>query len=147
MLPTTGVDRIHCEIRDQEGSGENLKNFKNYEAPKYHSAAYKKAEDGIYQIGDTYVTTLSFEQEKDRFGEESGSPKMISQVPLEDLLDKYFVYISDFYEKENEQSQITCYQEFASADVEDLRKLRTVIGKSFYAVEDKKSATYQIVIE
>lgn len=124
-----------------------MKNFKNYEAPKYETAAYKKIEDGIYQIEDTYVTSLTFEQETDKFGEENGSPKMISQTPLEDLLDEFFVYVTDFYEQENAQSQVTCYQEFGSDQVENIRKLRSIIGKSFYAVEDEEEETYKIVME
>ena len=124
-----------------------MKNFKNFEAKKYETAAYKKIEDGIYQIEDTYVTSLTFEQETDKFGEENGSPKMISQMPFEDLLDEFFVYVTDFYEQENAQSQVTCYQEFGSDHIENIRKLRSLIGKSFYAVEDEKSETYKIVIE
>lgn len=124
-----------------------MKNFKNFEAPKYETAEYKEIEDGIYQIEDTYVTSLTFEQETDKFGEENGSPKMISQTPFEDLLDEFLVFVTDFYEKENAQSQITCYQEFGSDNVENIRKLRSVIGKSFYAVEDKVSETYKIIME
>lgn len=49
----------------------------------------------------------------------------------------------------NEESEVTCYQEFASTDIEDIRKLRTIIGKHVYAkiyMEDDEEY-YNIVIE
>jgi hypothetical protein len=82
-------------------------------------------------------------------GEEDGSPSYISQTPLEDLLDKFLVYVTDFYEELNEESEVTCYQEFASTDIEDIRKLRTIIGKHVYAkiYMEADEEYYNIVIE
>lgn len=55
-----------------------MKNFKDYTSEKYSGEGYEKVEEGIYKtknpygIGkDTYyVTSLSFEQEPEMYGEE-----------------------------------------------------------------------------
>ncbi|MBP3889076.1 MAG: hypothetical protein J6F30_15750 [Cellulosilyticum sp.] len=60
------------------------------------------------------------------------SYSFISQYPLENLLDQFYVHISDFYEELNSKSNITCYYEFASPDLEDIQKLRSIIGKHVY---------------
>ena len=85
--------------------------------------------------------------EPDSFGEEDGCPQNISQVPFEDLLDKYMVCVSDFYDELNNKSEIICYQEFMSDDIEDIRNLRQIIGKRFYAKEISDDGYYDIVIE
>ena len=67
--------------------------------------------------------------------EEGSHAAEISQYPLEDILDEFLCHISDFYEDLNtEQSQV-CVQEFASPDLEDIRKLRTIIGKHVFNKE------------
>ena len=132
-----------------------MKNFQNYTPEKYSTSEYTKIEEGIYKTKDPYenssedcyVTSLSFEQEPDMPGEEGGSPQYITQTPLEDLLDEFFVYVSDFYEDLNATSEITCYQEFCSSDIEDIRKLRTVIGKRVYAKLIDDNGYYELVIE
>ncbi len=120
-----------------------MKNFQNYPAEKYETADYEKIEEGIYKTKSPYetdsseevfVTSLSFEMEPDQYGEEDGSPSNISQVPFEDLLDEFCVYVTDFYDDLNEASEQTCYQEFGSSDLEDIKNLRTIIGKRVYAV-------------
>lgn len=126
-----------------------MKNFKLYNAEKYSNTdKYQKVEEGIYKNGDNYVTSLSFEMDKTRFGEEEGCPQDISQTPFEDLLDEYMVWVEDFYDDLNEDSEVTCYQEFASSDIDDIKNLLTIIGKQFYAVENEDgSGEYEIVIE
>lgn len=124
-----------------------MKNFKLYNAQKYNNTdEYEKVEEGIYKNGDNYVTSLSFEIDNTRFGEEEGCPQDIPQTPFEDLLDEYKVWVEDFYEDLNESSEVTCYQEFASSDIDDIRKLLTIIGRQFYAVENEEdSDAYEIV--
>ena len=132
-----------------------MKNFQNYTPEKYSASEYTKIEDGIYKTkdpygsssADCYVTSLTFEQEPDMPGEEGGSPQYITQTPFEDLLDEFFVYVTDFYEDLNATSEITCYQEFGSSDIEDIRKLRTVIGKRVYAKLIDDDGYYELVIE
>ena len=79
------------------------------------------------------MTSLTFELEPERYGEDEGSPEYIPQMPFEELLDAFCVYVTDFYEKLNSASETVCYQEFGAAELDDIRKLRTLIGKKFYA--------------
>lgn len=127
-----------------------MKNFRLYNAEKYNDTdEYEKVGEGIYKnSNDDYVTSLTFEMDNSRFGEEDGSPQDISQCPFEDMLDEYGVWVEDFYEDMNADSEVTCYQEFASSDIEDIRRLLTIIGKEFYAVEKAdEPGYYDIVIE
>ena len=109
-----------------------MKQIQDYPAEKYQHGGYTPIEEGIYQTEKgMYVTSLSFVQEPE-LGEGSGSE--ISQYPLEDVLDRFFCHISDFYEELNTGE--TCYLEFAAPDAEDVRRLRTIIGKHVYNQED-----------
>lgn len=120
-----------------------MKNFQNYKPEKYRKTDYQEIEDGIYKtkirsaLGngylDVYVTSLSFEMEPERSGEEAASPGNLTQVPMEGILDKFNLFVTDFYEQLNRTSETVCYQEFGSFNLEDIQKLRTLIGKSFYA--------------
>lgn len=124
-----------------------MKHIESYRAPKYESGGYTPVEEGIYRLeedGETlYVTSLSFVQEPEL--EEGSHAGEISQYPLGDILDEFLCYISDFYEDLNTEQSQTCYQEFAAPDLEDVRKLRTIIGKHVY---NKEIDGYiQLVIE
>lgn len=57
---------------------------------------------------EIYVTSLMFEQEP-KYGENEPSNKMISQYTLEDVLNKFSCYCSDYYEKENVEDKINSY--------------------------------------
>ena len=114
-----------------------MKNIKNYTAAKYSSGNYSAIEDGIYKIekdGEIlYVTSLSFTQEEE--WNEGANASEISQYPLEDVLDKFYCYISDFYDKLNTAESSDCYLEFASPQLEDVKSLRSIIGKHVYNKE------------
>ena len=137
-----------------------MRNFQNYASEKYIEPAYRLAEEGIYRgrnpywkpgFGqeEIYVTSLTFEMEPDSYGEEGGCPQDITQVPFEDILDRFLVSVTDFYDDLNQASQVTCYQEFGSDEMEAIRKLRTLIGKRFYAVPFERDGKeyYNAVIE
>lgn len=143
---------------------DNVRNFQNYASEKYAGPEYKLVEEGIYlgknpywQPGfgheEIYVTSLSFEMEPDCYGEEGGCPQDITQIPFESILDDYSVFVTDFYDALNRDSARTCYQEFGSWEIGDIRNLRSLIGKRFYAVpcqEDDPEgdgSDYKIVIE
>ena len=122
-----------------------MKNFENYTPEKYMTPDFQKIEDGIYKTKSPYktlkeetenifVTSLAFEMEPDCYGEEDASPRNLTQVPIEGLLDEFNLFVTDFYEQLNETSETICYQEFGSFDLADIQKLRTLIGKRFYAV-------------
>lgn len=56
-----------------------------------------------------------------------------------------------FYEQLNELSETIWYQEFGSFDLENIQKIRTLIGKRFYAVpykdEEDEEEYYNMIIE
>lgn len=141
-----------------------MKNFQNYTPEKYAGPAYQMVEEGIYRGKNPYwqpgfgheyiyVTSLTFEMEPDCYGEEGGCPQDITQIPFEDILDNYSVYVTDFYDELNQASALTCYQEFGSSDIQDIRNLRSLTGKRFYAVPcgpddaDSDGSDYKIVME
>lgn len=116
-----------------------MKQIENYQAEKYQTSHYEEVETGIYQTKDEfeeliYVTSLAFVQEPD-LGE--GAGELISQYPLDDILDEFSCYINDFYEELNTADTEKNYLEFASPDVEDIQKLRSIIGKHVYNVEEE----------
>lgn len=133
-----------------------MKNFQNFTPQKYMTSDFQKISDGIYKTkspydsNDIFVTSLTFEMEPECYGEENASPSNLTQIPIEGILDEFNLFITDFYEQLNQSSEIICYQEFGSLDLEDIKNLRTLIGKRFYAVpytgEDGEEY-YNMVIE
>jgi hypothetical protein len=133
-----------------------MKNFQNFTPPKYMTSDFQKISDGIYKTkspydsNDIFVTSLTFEMEPECYGEENASPSNLTQIPIEGILDEFNLFVTDFYEQLNQSSEIICYQEFGSLDLEDIKNLRTLIGKRFYAVpytgEDGEEY-YNMVIE
>ena len=105
-----------------------MKNIADYQAGKYSTEPYRMVESGIYSKDGGYVTSLSFEQEPE-YGEGENSA-MISQYPLEDILDEFMVYVSDFYDVENLAGRTKCLLEFSSDDIADVQSLRSIIGKT-----------------
>lgn len=125
-----------------------MKNIKNYNAKKYDDEKnYKKIEDGIYKYRDNdeiiYVSSISFEQEANY--EEGENADEISQYPLEDILDKFYCYISDFYKDINTSDSKICYLEFAATDIDSIKSLRSIIGKHVYSKANEDSV--ELVIE
>lgn len=133
-----------------------MKNFQNFTPQKYMTSDFQKISDGIYKTkspydsNDIFVTSLTFEMEPECYGEENASPSNLTQIPIEGILDEFNLFVTDFYEQLNQSSEIICYQEFGSPDLEDIKNLRTLIGKRFYAApytgEDGEEY-YNMVIE
>lgn len=115
-----------------------MKEIKNFDAPKYGRADYTLMEEGIYKTEDNgetiYVTSLSFVQEPEF--EEGENAAEISQYPLEELLDEFGCWISDFYGELNTENSAVCFQEFASGTTEEIKDLRSIIGKHVYEKKD-----------
>lgn len=84
---------------------------------------------------EIFVTSIVFEAEPD-LGENSPSEPVISQYPLEDILDKFYVYLHDDYVDENTSDTINSYVEFASEDIEDIRAVLSILGKHVYNVDE-----------
>lgn len=136
-----------------------MKNFKNYTPEKYMTSDYREIKEGIYQTKcphsiskkDIFVTSLTFEMEPECFGEEDASPRNLTQIPMEGILDEFHLFVTDFYEQLNETSETVCYQEFGSFDLEDIQKLRTLIGKRFFAAlyteEESGEEYYRMITE
>lgn len=128
-----------------------MKKIENYDAEKYLNQEYNKIDDGMYEYKHAdeilYVTSLSFEQEPEY--EEGEFANEISQYPLEDILDKFYCHISDFYENLNTADSKTCYLEFAAMDIEDIQNLRSIIGKHVYnkEYEEDGKVYIKLVIE
>ena len=107
-----------------------MKNISAFKASKYSTKDYELLEDDIYRCGGVCVITLQFQQEPEM--DEGSSSADISQYPLEDILDRFNVHISDFYDSENKCAKVKCCLEFASRKIENIRKLKSIIGKRVY---------------
>lgn len=94
---------------------------------KYSTPFYESKDQYIYRNTEEniFVTALSFELEEDED----------SQYPLEDLLDLFNLFISDFIDPEAFGQSNYLSIEFAG-DLEDVRHfLKSVIGKRVYNVD------------
>ena len=75
--------------------------------------------------------------------EEGADSSDISQYPLEDVLDKFYVAVEDFYPELNDGSSNVCYFGFTGSAVEDIEKLLQIVGKHVYnGSEEKDGKTY-----
>jgi len=101
----------------------------------------------IYTDNNTFYLGLSFEQEAE-LGEGTISSD-ISQYPLEDILDEYSVFVSDFCDETNSNGTPECKLVFASDSLENLQSLRSIIGKHVYnAMLEKDGDEYvKLIIE
>ena len=82
-----------------------------------------------------FVTSIVYEPEPE-YGENEPADPIVSQYPLEDILDKYGCYCLDDYKEENETDAHHSYIEFASDRRKDLVSLLEIIGKHVYNQED-----------
>lgn len=124
-----------------------MKNIKFYKTNEYEKSKYEQVSKNVFKKGNEYITSLSFEQES-KYGE-GERPEEISQYPLEDILDKYRVRVSNFYNALNKKSSNICYLEFASKNVENIKNLLGIVGKHVYNKKVEKGGnTYiELVVE
>jgi hypothetical protein len=104
---------------------------------KYQSFQYEQIEDAIYRYDGKYVTALSFQQEPEY--DEGSNAASISQYPLEDLLDQFSVYVSDFFKEMNTVDSSICYLEFTGFSLKNIQRLREIIGKHVYNRKIRKN--------
>lgn len=102
-----------------------MKNITLSELKKYDNFCYEEVEKGIYKdlddLDDTkYRIALSFELEE---GENF-------QYPLEDILDKYFLYVSDILKNTSEQSNL--FEIELAGELEDIQNVKKIIGKRVF---------------
>lgn len=127
-----------------------MKNIEIYKAPKYETKQYTKVKENIYKTynsfmnSDCYVTSLVFEQEPEL--DEGESSDDISQYPLEDILDKFYVAVEDFYEAENDGQDNRCILEFSGSAIDDIERLLQIVGKHVYNKENQDGRV-ELIIE
>jgi len=105
-----------------------MKNISLEKCQKYENAElYELVESGIYKDlnynDDTkYRMTITYELESDNSN---------NQYPLEDVLDKYYLHVSDFLESEN-NSESNKYKLELGGDLDDIKKSKQIIGKRVF---------------
>lgn len=105
-----------------------MKNISLEKCQKYENTKqYELVDKGIYldsnDEDDTkYRMTISYELESDDSN---------NQYPLEDILDKYILYVSDFLESENEKGSNQFKIELGG-DLKGLTDSREIIGKRVF---------------
>ncbi|MCI3938324.1 hypothetical protein MQX03_14060 [Chryseobacterium aahli] len=104
-----------------------MKNIQLIALDKYNSSKYELIEDSIYKNTeeDIYVFAISFELEENED----------SQYPLEDILDKFYLHVSDFIDEDAFNISKNVNLELAGelSDVEDA--IQSIIGKRVYNSE------------
>ena len=114
-----------------------MKNIKCFVCEKYNSEKFEEVENFVYKNGNPneyanieYSIPITFEQEP-KFGEGKNS-KDISQYPLEDVLDEFFIHVSDFFDELNTGKNNICYLEL-SGDLQNVLNFKNkIIGKRVF---------------
>lgn len=106
----------------------SLEKSENYE----NSAQYKLVENGIYidlkdEDDAKYRMTISYELE---------SNETNIQYPLEDILDKYLMYVSNFLESKNNPNTNKYTLELGGY-LDGMKKAKEIIGKKVFNREFK----------
>lgn len=151
--PTDGISLKHIGDKELERTLRNSNDWKKGEGREeafyvidYNGKRYYKDPDDeennkeytIFKEVDLkpiYVASIVFEPEPE-YGENEPSDPLISQYPLEDILEKFNVGCYDNFQDENESDKKNSYIEFQSYDLEDIIELRSIIGKHVYNVEE-----------
>ncbi|WP_282043341.1 hypothetical protein [Winogradskyella flava] len=119
-----------------------MKNITLVKLKKYENQKrYKQVEDGIYMdLNDEdkakYRMTLSYELENDETN---------NQYPLEDILDKYLMHVSDFLESRNKPNSNTYIFEFGGY-LDKMIEAKEIIGKKVFN-RDYRDEDGQIRVE
>ena len=105
-----------------------MKNISLEKCLKYENAnQFKHIENGIYQDLDdkedfNHRMTISYELESDDTN---------NQYPLEDILDKYLLHVSDFLETENKKDSNKLKLELGG-DLRGITNAKEIIGKKVF---------------
>ena len=121
-----------------------MKNITLLKLEKYKNPfCYEKIEEGIYKdLNDldstNYRISLSFDLEENE----------TFQYPLEDILDKYFLHISNIIKNETEQEHdkdnISIEIELAG-ELEDVQKVKKILGKRVYnQISSKENGQHSV---
>jgi len=119
------------ELRTEYNVMKNisLEKCQKYENPEQ----YKLVESEIYQdLKDEddakYRMTICYELESEN--------NTNNQYPLEDILDKYYLHVSDFLESEN-NTEPNSYKLELGGELKDIKKSKEIIGKKVFNQEYK----------
>lgn len=120
-----------------------MKNIRLETLEKYQgNANFQWIEGNIYKDlqEDHYVFALSYELEETED----------SQYPLEDILDKYFLHVSDFIDEDSFYSSVEVTLELGG-DLDNVKEaIASIIGKRAYNQEfedEKGEVRVRLVIE
>lgn len=119
-----------------------MKNISQIELDKYNDPNYELIENGIYKNveEDIHVFAFNFELEDNED----------SQYPLEDILDEFNLYVSDFIDEDAFNNSKIISLELAG-DLEEVQSaVNSIIGKRVYNAEytEDDGQTYvKLVIE
>lgn len=127
-----------------------MKNIKIHKRERYEDKNnYQLIEKGIYKALQTsnelvesgdYVMSIAFELEE-KLGE-----TVNRQYPIEDILEKYSIYVSDTI-KDNQENKIVILELSSGSDVMEIIKLKEIVGKRVYNKTFTDSGqTYQKLI-
>lgn len=137
----------------KQGTGKFLEDFLllTYEGKTYYrdvdnvdtedDVVFEDAFPDTDEANMIYVTSIVFEPEPE-LGENEPTDPYVSQYPLENILDEFFIYCYDSYDKENETDKVNSYIEFASDDINDIRNVLSIIGKHVY---NKTEGEYEVL--
>lgn len=119
-----------------------MKNILLIDLDKHSNSKYEIAEDKIYKNTeeDIYVFAVNFDLEEEED----------SQYPLEDVLDKFYLHVSDFLDEDAFYSSKNISLELAGALADVQNAIQSIIGKRVYNSEyiGEDGITYvKLVIE
>ncbi len=122
-----------------------MKNILLEKSKKYENDdLYELVESGIYKdLTDEddakFRITIAYELESDDSN---------NQYPLEDVLDKYYLHVSDFLESEN-NNESNKYKLELGGDLDDIKKSKEIIGKRIFNRDflDKGQVRVNLIVE
>ena len=100
--------------------------------------------EAIGKNGEDYCLALSFEQEPE-YGEGT-DPAVISQYPLEDILDEYNCWLEKSGTCDGPDGTVLSWVMFASPDREDLDNLLELTGKHVYNAEEERNGRTVVML-
>ena len=119
-----------------------MKDIKQINLDKYNNSNYELIENGIYKntTEDIHVFAISYELEENED----------SQYPLEDILDQFYLHVSDFIDEDAYYNSKIVNLELGG-ELEDVQKaITSIIDKRAYNAEyvGEDGRTYvKLVIE
>ncbi|MCF2220466.1 hypothetical protein H9Q08_14355 [Chryseobacterium sp. PS-8] len=119
-----------------------MKNIQLIDVEKHRNSQYELIEDKIYKNTEEaiYVFAINFDLEEEED----------SQYPLEDVLDKFYLHVSDFLDEDAFYSSKNISLELAGELADVQNAIQSIIGKRVYNSEyiGEDGITYvKVVIE